>query len=1391
MGALRHGVRSLVALVGALALGCGVLVAVAPAAKAAVTPVLYSDAYTLEQNEHISIPAPGILANDFGVTSDYRVMVVQEEIWDGAQLDVNGDGSFDFDPNQSGAGQNFFLYCLRLAGGSGCVTDVSVVNLYIDEPFVQAQSYTVVQGSSLSVPSPGLLLGSQNPAPGDGLYVLSTPPNGLLSANSDGSFSYTPNPGFTGMDAFEFCLSNPAVEPLCSGNRSTATITVYPLVQNQAISLLANHSYDGRLYPIPGGGITYAGLITSPAGHGSVDINNDGSFRYTPVPGYTGADAFHFCLSQNNTTCIPSSPTATVSVTVNPESVDTSTTVTGPASVSFGAGATVVATVTPNPGAGTVRFAEAGTTVTGCGAVAVAANGKASCTLPGTEPVGPHTITAQFGGVGVYQPSAGSVSVTVTKAPVSVTYTGPATGMIGTLVTVSATVVSTVTSGPVTGGAVSFVMDGDSCTGTTNPAGTAACSLTPSIAGGRNVTVAFAGTASFQSSGTSAAVQVAKRPSTTTVDAGPADLLWSDPVVLTAHVTAGATGTVAFASGAPIAGCGAVQVFSGVAACTTSALGVGTDTVTASYSGDAIFEASSGTTTVTVHQRPVTVDAGDTVTGTVGQPMTVSATVSDAVTGAPLTGLSLHFAVPTSQCDAVSGVDGTASCALFPATAGIQPIDITVTATDHYLAASGTGSADVAPSPTSVTVTAPETGVFSVPVTITATVQPTDGAGAVGFALGGEPIAGCESVGLTRIDATWQAACTTADLPVGTDTVTATFFGTADYLGSDGTATVEVGPAPTAVLYTGDTAGTVAAPLTVSAALTNIAGAEPTVLPDQQLVFTLADLTCTATTDATGSASCTLIPTGVAQAGTLTVQYAATTDYQASGDTAEVAIAASPTETTVQAPETSLFTEAVTIIATVAPSDGAGTVTFSVLDEPIEGCADVPLTETDSGRQAECLTTALAVGDDTVTASFSGTDDYLASQASALVHVDPAPTSLTYTGPADATVGQPIELTAALRDEVDGSPIPGAAVQISWGEYGCDTTTGDDGTASCTVIPDAVADSGPVTLAFAGTDDFLPATGGADIVVAPAPTSTIVAAASTGAFPAPVTITAVVAPSDGAGTVAFIADGSPLAGCDAVPLTLGDAGWQAGCVAADLGAGEHRFDAAFSGSADYVASAGTGTATIGKAPTELGYFGQTTGTVGAALNVVARLDVPADPGAADPGDQGATGQGATDQGASVSAVAFAALAEPDARAGVDALAVAAPRTVDRAGLTVTFTLGADSCQAVTDADGVARCRITPSESGAERTLQLSFDGTANLQAARMAVTVAVAAAPVTSTSSASPSGTTPAPVTSTVQGGSGALPDTGFPTGLVIWVAALLLAAGGLLVLAGRRRRDH
>lgn len=1385
MGALRHAFRFLTAMCGVLALGCGVLVA-APVAEAAVTPVLYPDAYALDQNEHITIPAPGFLANDFGVGAGYRAKLVDTNLWAGADLDVNGDGSFSFDPNQDSAGENDFTYCLRLAGGSDCVTGVATVALYVDEPFVRPQSYAVAQGSTLSVPRPGLLQGSQNPQKNDELYLLSAPLNGILSADPDGSFNYTPNPGFIGTDTFNFCLSNDNNKPLCSGNRTTASISVYPFVQNQTIALLANHSYDGRLYPAPVGNISYAGLIITAPAHGSVDIANDGSFTFTPAAGYIGPDAFSFCLSQNDGSCMSVGTTATVSITVNPEDVDTTTAVAGPASVPYGVGATLVATVTPNPGGGTVRFAEGGTPIAGCGAVAVAANATASCALPTTEPVGPHTVVAQFGGVGVYQPSSGQHTVLITPAPTSVTYTGGATGVIGTGITASATLVNTVTQQPVVGGTITFTLDGAACNGTSNAAGSAECILTPSTAGIRTVAVTFAGSPSFQSSNTAAPIQVAKRPSSTTVSAAPAESLWSDPVVLTAQVTTGATGTVAFSAGIPIAGCAAVPLADGIAICTTTALEVGVNSVTATYSGDATYLGSSGSGDVTVDKRPVTVGYGAAATGTVGQPMTATATVTDTATGGRLIGLLLSFVIPTSSCEAMSDTSGTAACALFPATAGDQPVTVTFAGNDHYLSATGTGTALVAPAPTAVTVVAPDTGVFSVPVMITATVAPTNGQGTVGFALGDRRIAGCEDVALTRIDTTWQASCTTADLPVGSDAVTATYHGTPDYFDSSGTAAITVGPAPTALRYTGETSGTVAGSMSMSAVLSNVAGADPVALPDQQLVFTLADLTCTATTDATGTASCSWTPTGVAQAGTLTVQYAATTDFQSSSDSSEVAIAASPTETTVQAPETALFTEPVTITATVAPSNGAGTVAFSVADDPVEGCTDLRLNRTDAGWQAQCTTTMLKVGDDSVTAVFSGTEDYLGSMGSAPVQVDPAPSSLAYTGPTRSTVGQPVELSAVLRNEVDTSAIAGAAVQIAWGEYGCTATTGDDGAASCTVIPDAVADSGAVSLSFAGTSNFLAASSAADIVVGPAPTVTSVTANPTGPFPTPLTLTALVTPSNGAGTVAFTADGAPVGGCDAVELTQGDAGWQATCDATGLGAGDHQFDAAFSGTADYVASSGTGTAAIAKAPTDLGYFGQTAGTVGIPMNVVARLAVTTPPAGAAADDEAAATFAAFAAPRAAAVTALSVLAAADAVA--DAAITPAP---DLSGLTVTFTLGRELCRAVTDADGVARCRITPSASGAEVPLDMSFDGTADLASARLALTAAVALPPVTTIPSAPPTSMAAGPATSTVQDGSAALPDTGFPTSLVIWLAALLLAGGGLLTLAGRGRRDH
>jgi hypothetical protein len=94
---------------------------------------------------------------------------------------------------------------------------------------------------------------------------------------------------------------------------------------------------------------------------------------------------------------------------------------------------------------------------------------------------------------------------------------------------------------------------------------------------------------------------------------------------------------------------------------------------------------------------------------------------------------------------------------------------------------------------TSLTV-APSPSGLGQSVTLTATVQPTDAGGSVSFYANGTAIAGCSARPLARGTASDNAVatCTTTALPLGADQVRADYSGDAGYLASSGSATTVV-----------------------------------------------------------------------------------------------------------------------------------------------------------------------------------------------------------------------------------------------------------------------------------------------------------------------------------------------------------------------------------------------------------------------------------------------------------------------------------------------------------------------------------------------------------------------------------------------------------------------
>ncbi|HYA00864.1 MAG TPA: Ig-like domain-containing protein, partial [Candidatus Binatia bacterium] len=121
-------------------------------------------------------------------------------------------------------------------------------------------------------------------------------------------------------------------------------------------------------------------------------------------------------------------------------------------------------------------------------------------------------------------------------------------------------------------------------------------------------------------------------------------------------------GTVSFSYNGTDLGCGPVAVAGGQAQCSTSSLPVGSDDVTATYSGDTDYGGSSGSDTVTVSAKTATVTSltSSENPSTVGDQVTFTATVSPRPDGG-----TVDFSDPSGSLCAgvtVSTSDGEATC---------------------------------------------------------------------------------------------------------------------------------------------------------------------------------------------------------------------------------------------------------------------------------------------------------------------------------------------------------------------------------------------------------------------------------------------------------------------------------------------------------------------------------------------------------------------------------------------------------------------------------------------------------------------------------------------------------------------------------------------------------
>jgi VCBS repeat-containing protein len=280
---------------------------------------------TINVVNDLSVASPSIVVNQNGSRSG-NVLAGAADI-EGATITAvagtfataNGsvtiaaDGSYTYLPNPGYVGSDSFSFTAQTADDStGGTVSVTVTadanNLTVATP----QALTVKE----STPGTGNVLTGAADSEGATITAVAgtfATANGSVTIAPDGSYTYLPNPGYSGSDSFTFTAQTDD-----DSTNGTVSVTVNPVddltVASPTITFAENGVANGNV--LTGASDSEGAATTVVAGtfataNGSVTIAADGSYTYLPNPGYFGSDSFSFTAQTAD-----DSTGGTVSVTV-------------------------------------------------------------------------------------------------------------------------------------------------------------------------------------------------------------------------------------------------------------------------------------------------------------------------------------------------------------------------------------------------------------------------------------------------------------------------------------------------------------------------------------------------------------------------------------------------------------------------------------------------------------------------------------------------------------------------------------------------------------------------------------------------------------------------------------------------------------------------------------------------------------------------------------------------------------------------------------------------------------------------------------------------------------------------------------------------------------------
>jgi hypothetical protein len=792
-----------------------------------------------------------------------------------------------------------------------------------------------------------------------------------IKANQSGNSNYTAATQVTQTTSATpaaTSISVTSVSPASEayGQNSTVTITALlswtgsgaaPTAADVAIAGNGPGSYGTTSCSAPSGTtITCMNTYTP----GSSDVPGS----YTESASFTGDSNYSASSSTQSNNFTISQATSTTSVVANPNPSNYGQSVTLTATISGQYGQ-----VKTHKNAKSLSGSVTWSSNTGCGTTSVN-SGVATCSTSSLG-VGTDSVTATYSGDSNHGASSGSTNQVVNQATtsISVTSVSPSSEDYGadSPVTITAVITWTGSGSAPTASDITIGGNGPSGYGSTSCGAASGNSITctstytptaADVAGSYTESASFSGDTNYSSSASTQSnnFTINNATSTTTVfsSANPSEI--GQSVTFTATINGenglvkgrksvkrpGVTGSVTWSSNT---GCGTTTVTSGnpgIATCSTSSLGQGTDMVTANYLGDSNHQASSGSINQVVSQLQ-----GQTITFTTNAPSSAvyNTTFTVAATGGgsgnPVTFTS--SGVCTNVGATYTMTSGTGSCSVIANQAGNSQYAAAPQVTETVNAALATQTISVSqPAPP----TATDNSSFTVVASASSGLPVTYGASGVCANSGGTyTIDSTKGTCTETINAAGNSNYSAAAQVTESTTVAKAIVPTVSFTGAPATATY---------LSTFDvtaTSNSFSVPTITAAGACTVSG--------------------TTVTMSKGTGTCTLTATWAAN-----YVYAKATAKQTT--TAE--LGASVTTITSSSPNPSLTNQKVTIDYTVAQANGnsnyaTGTVTVNASTG--ETCKSSL-----SDGAGKCMITFKTAGTRTLTATYAGSTNNSGSVSS-------------------------------------------------------------------------------------------------------------------------------------------------------------------------------------------------------------------------------------------------------------------------------------------------------------------------------------------------------------------------------------------------------------------------